>query len=299
MTASLPTPTPLAPEPLRPSRSPRPSWSSRPTLTVRTGGALPARRARVVALIASVAVGGLLAVAGCSSTSSVASGPGSTTIVPGTTPGPTVGSSPGTIIDGPTATSTTPPKSTPGTTPGTTPRSTPGTTPRTGPPTTRFVPSPPPVAAKTEDGAIYLALIRNALDRTRRDPSGPAPYAEIVIVDHGVPDAGEGTSTGSTRAAGPPFSEAVRADLVAGLGDLGPVHFASSPKAGAVTSKPGDEHVLVIAGPIERIGADGTTVHVGLSKTCGPMCGSGGTDVLQKQDGQWVVTGATGSGWIN
>jgi hypothetical protein len=239
------------------------------------------------AAVLGVLVAGLVAVgAACSSTATVASGPGSTApSTPGTTPGSIVEVPGSTPTTGPTRTSQ-PPATTP-----------PGSNPKT--PTTAFVPSPPPVAAKTEDGAIYLALIRTSIDRTRRDPSGKAPYAEIVIVDHGVPDAGEGTSMGSTGSDGPPFSPALRADLEAGLGDLGPVHFAPSPKAVAVSSKPGEEHVLVIAGPIEKVAGDGTTVHVGLSKTCGPMCGSGGTDILQKRDGQWVVTGATGSGWIS
>ena len=232
------------------------------------------RRGPRVAIVGVLVAGLLAAGAACSSTASVASGPGSTAPQgPGTTPG--------SIVE----------------TPGSTPET---TTPKgTTTPTTAFVPSPPPVVAKTEDGAVYLALIRTSIDRTRRDPAGKAPYADIVVVDHGVTDAGEGTSTGSTSSDGPPFSPAVRADLEAGLGDLGPVHFAPSAKAGAVSSKPGEERVLLIAGPIEKVGADGTTVHVGLSKTCGPLCGSGGTDILEKRDGRWVVTGATGSGWIS
>ena len=242
-------------------------------------------------MLAGALVAGLLVGAvACSAQTAVSSGPGSTVSttaapVPGSIveiPGSVPGSVVTTVMPGGT---TQPP-----------PTTTPGSNPKT---TTTFVASPPPVAAKTDEGAVYLALIRNSIDRTQRDPSGKTPYGEIVIVDHGVANAGEGSSTGVTSTDGPAFSEALRADLVAGLSDLGPVRFATSPRAGAVTSKPGDEHVLLIAGPIEKVGSDGTTVHVGLSKTCGPMCGSGGTEILERRDGRWVVTGATGGGWIS
>jgi len=248
--------------------------------------------------LAGVLVGSLVAAsAACRTTTAVSAAAGSTVATApgtglGTRPGTGLGTGPGSIVAVPGPTPTTA-KPTITRAPGTPP-------PASYPTTTVFVASPPPVAATSDDGAIYLALIRTSIDRTTLDPkTTKKPYGGIVIVDHGVRSAGEATSMGSSGTDGPAFSAAVLADLRNGLSDLGPVSFAASPKAGSVASAPGDEHVLVIAGPIERVGTDGTTVHVGLSKTCGPMCGSGGTDILERRDGQWVVTGSTGSSWIS
>jgi hypothetical protein len=185
--------------------------------------------------------------------------------------------------------------SAPGSTPlGSTPS---GSTPSHSAPTDPTTAGPAPALGDPmhEPGALYLAVLRSSLGRSASDPApgGPPPYARIVVIDHAMPDA---ASPDGTSGPGAPFGETTRHTIEAGLADLGPVEWAPPDHGLSVHSGSGREEVQVVLGPVTPAGVQ---YHVGMSKTCGPMCGSGDTQVVEARGETWVVVGSTGPSWMS
>lgn len=82
----------------------------------------------------------------------------------------------------------------------------------------------------------------------------------------------------------------VQQAVVTSLGDA--VRFADDPP---FPRDPGDSTIVVFG----ELVLTGDQAELGMEYGCGPLCGQGSTLLLDRSDGAWTVTGASGSGWIS
>jgi len=137
----------------------------------------------------------------------------------------------------------------------------------------------------------YEALIRNEV---RSEPG--ADWRTIFVL---VPICANAGAPAEPKGCDDAFSAEEQTALVQRLSDLGaPLTFVTKlDHRTSMRIMTGKERAIVLRlGPLapQRDGS----LHIPASYTCGGLCGSGSTHVLELQDGRWVVTGSAGGSWM-
>lgn len=159
---------------------------------------------------------------------------------------------------------------------------------------------PPPRPSDTPSGnkeqiEIYSTVIRRLVTKDHTFGGGPSPFKYVYVVNGAIRDAGD--ARGNHFGPAPqPFPSAVVDGIQQELVDLPPVEFVTAAddlrrgKQGMGGVK--NDGVIISLGSIEH---EDDELHVGNGLWCGGTCGQWLTYVLEAKQGEWKVTGTTGT----